>query len=349
MKQPWIKNPWFDGLYVLAPPFVALLVVLALPDRFKTTDEMPVVGWVALVLLVDVAHVYSTLFRTYFDNVRFRRQQTVFILVPIGCYVAGVALHSFNHLLFWRCLAYLAVFHFVRQQYGFMRIYSRTEKAPTWASRLDMIVIYASTIYPIVWWHLTPGRHFNWFVDGDFIQTEFALVKLLTSALYGILLVLYMAKEIWLYIQTRWFNWPRNLLIIGTVLSWYFGIIYFNGDLAFTMLNVVSHGIPYMALIWISSQSEVEAQRKANNSTLLAIARRSWLIFIGMLVLLAYLEEGLWDGFVWREHATVFGWFQALPTVTDKPSLALLVPLLALPQMTHYVLDGFIWRRNHTS
>jgi hypothetical protein len=25
--------------------------------------------------------------------------------------------------------------------------------------------------------------------------------------------------------------------------------------------------------------------------------------------------------------------------------LALLVPLLALPQATHYVLDGWIWRR----
>ncbi|MCC6273443.1 MAG: hypothetical protein IT572_08250 [Deltaproteobacteria bacterium] len=27
-----------------------------------------------------------------------------------------------------------------------------------------------------------------------------------------------------------------------------------------------------------------------------------------------------------------------------NPRLAILVPLLALPQATHYVLDGFIWR-----
>ena len=66
---------------------------------------------------------------------------------------------------------------------------------------------------------------------------------------------------------------------------------------------------------------------------------------LGLIGLLAYLEEGVWDGLVWREHGRVFGWFQSLPTVADPAVLAWLVPLLALPQATHYVLDGFIWRR----
>ncbi|UOR06535.1 hypothetical protein MUN82_05425 [Hymenobacter aerilatus] len=68
-------------------------------------------------------------------------------------------------------------------------------------------------------------------------------------------------------------------------------------------------------------------------------------LFLGVIALLAYAEEGLWDGLVWREHGSVFGWFQQLPAVADPLTLTLLVPLLALPQMTHYVLDGFIWRR----
>lgn len=69
-------------------------------------------------------------------------------------------------------------------------------------------------------------------------------------------------------------------------------------------------------------------------------------MFLGVLGLLAYAEEGLWDGLVWREHASAFGWFQQLPAVENHVWLTLLVPLLALPQATHYVLDGFIWRRN---
>lgn len=345
MKQPWIKNASFDGLYVLAPPFLALLVVYLLPDRFKTTNEMPVAGWVILVLLVDVAHVYSTLFRTYFNKARFQQQRSLFILVPIACYVAGVLVHYTNGLWFWRGLAYLAVFHFVRQQYGLMRIYSRSENVPNWSKWLDTVVIYVATVYPILWWHLTPDRNFNWFIDGDFIQQESVTLKTACTILYLLFLMLYFLKEVWLYSRCRWINWPRNLLIIGTLVSWYFGIIQFNGDLAFTMLNVISHGVPYLALIWIHDRPKKQILNYVAFPNKGLSLRQSWIIIFGLVSILAYLEEGLWDGLVWRDHATVFGLFMSLPKVTDNQVLALLVPLLALPQMTHYVLDGFIWRR----
>ena len=68
------------------------------------------------------------------------------------------------------------------------------------------------------------------------------------------------------------------------------------------------------------------------------------LLFVVFLVVLAYLEEGFWDGFIWREHLHFFLPFSLLPCVNDSAILAILVPLLALPQSTHYVLDGFIWR-----
>lgn len=347
MKQPWIKNARFDGAYLLAPPFVALLIVALLPERFKTTSEMPLAGWVALVLLVDVAHVYSTLFRTYLNRARFQKQRLLFIAIPVVCYLAGVLLHSINGLWFWRCLAYLAAFHFVRQQYGFMRIYSRTENAPNWSAWIDTVVIYAATLYPIVWWHLTPARHFNWFVDGDFIQPELNGLKIGVTSLYWLLLIAYVGKEIWLYSNLNWMNWPRNLLIVGTVVSWYFGIVYFNGDMAFTMLNVLSHGIPYMALIWLNDRPVFD--RKSKKWHYLRSKNYNWLIFFSFISILAYLEEGLWDGLVWREHASVFSWFQILPIVKEPTLLAMVVPLLALPQMTHYVLDGFIWRRKDRS
>jgi uncharacterized membrane protein YgdD (TMEM256/DUF423 family) len=293
-------------------------------------------------LLIDVAHVYSTLFRTYFDPVRFRQQRTLFLGIPLLCYGVGVALYSLEGLWFWRVLAYLAVFHFVRQQYGFLRLYSRAENQPRRFRQLDTIVIYASTLYPLIWWHLTPNRNFNWFVDGDFVQSEldsFGLTKfrLLLTGLYLLLLALYIAKETWHFRTRHQFNIPRNALIAGTGVSWYVGIVWFNGDVAFTMLNVVAHGIPYMALIWVTSRPQ---------TGLWASLLRSYgvVLFLGLLVGLAYLEEGLWDGLVWREHTTVFGAFQHLPTIQPATWLAWLVPLLSLPQSTHYVLDGFIWR-----
>src|SRR5262249_28038326 len=70
------------------------------------------------------------------------------------------------------------------------------------------------------------------------------------------------------------------------------------------------------------------------------VARAGPGAFLGVLWALAYVEELLWDRGVWHERAWLFGhgW--------DVGTLKLvLVPLLAVPQITHYVLDGFVWRR----
>nr|WP_262908041.1 hypothetical protein [Hymenobacter sp. 15J16-1T3B] len=326
----------------MAPPFLALLLVLLLPPAFRSSPQMPVLGWVVLVLFIDVAHVYSTLFRTYLDPVRRLRQRRLYWLVPLGCYAAGVALHHVSGLLFWRVLAYLAVFHFVRQQYGFLRLYARHE--PAARSRwLDTAVIYAATLYPLLYWHLSAPRNFNWFVDGDFVQRDWPAGRAVATVAYAGLLLAYGAKELRQGLTTRRVNLPRNLLVLGTAASWYVGIVLCNGDLAFTLLNVVSHGIPYLALVWASGHEPRPGQRATRRGVW--AGRYGWMLFLGLILVLAYLEEGAWDGLVWREHGGVFGWFQQLPHVVETPLLAWLVPLLALPQATHYVLDGFIWRR----
>jgi hypothetical protein len=50
---------------------------------------------------------------------------------------------------------------------------------------------------------------------------------------------------------------------------------------------------------------------------------------------------------VWNEHQTVFKLFSFLPQVNDQVLLSLIVPLLVVPQATHYVLDGFIWKKKY--
>ncbi len=348
-NQPWIKTAGYDSIFILLPPFVAMLAVLLLPDRFRHSTDMPVFGWVFLVLFVDVAHVYSTLYNTYFDKARFARRKTLFITIPIVCFLVGFILHLFGDIIFWRALAYVAVFHFIRQQYGFMRIYTRQEPKHNLSTVMDTLIIYSATIYPLIYWHCTPGRNFNWFVSHDFITGSSESVKFYAGNIYVLILVGYVLTEFYQLLRTGHFNLPKNVLIAGTAVSWYLGIVWFNGDLAFTMLNVVSHGIPYMALVWFGiSKTGNNGQAKSVRPVWRLSARWYGLfIFLGSLVLLAYLEEGLWDGFVWQEHQGVFSLFQWLPHIDNDILLAVLVPLLSLPQSTHYVLDGFIWRKRY--
>ena len=352
--QPWIHSAALDTTFILLPSLVATFVVLVLRNSFHADASLSIAQWIVLVLLVDVAHVYSTLYRTYFDPAEFQSRRALYVLVPIIAATGGIILYSLGALVFWRALAYLAVFHFIRQQYGFMMIYARQERVSSWSRALDKLAIYSSTLYPLIYWHTHLPRNFNWFVEGDFFTINSSRLCDAAGVVYAFIFAAYVVKEIDLFRRTRKVNIPRNLVLLGTAVSWYVGIVYLNSDLAFTATNVIAHGIPYMALVWAYEQKKTRKDPRAKWS--LPISRSkffSWKlvpVYVGVLALLAYFEEGLWDGFVWREHLAVFPIFNKLPALSDHATLALLVPILALPQSTHYLLDGFIWRlrKEHT-
>lgn len=343
-RQPWIGRPWTDTLFILLPPFLSLLVIALFPGLFQDNGDMPLAGWVVLILLIDVAHVYSTLYRTYFDPSSLGPRRSLLWIIPFAGFMAGVLLYSLDSLLFWRLLAYVAVFHFVRQQYGFMRLYSRKEKVSKLPALIDKLAVYYATLYPLLYWHLSGQRNFNWFVEGDFLFFRADWLLPFATVLHVLLMAAFLVKEVYFFIRHRYFNLPKFAVIAGTAGSWYFGIVHFNGDLAFTLLNVVSHGIPYMALVWLHGKKTHAKPVRENRFLRLVFSRAGLLIFLGIIFLLAFVEEGLWDRMVWQERGALFGGSFIPGLKLNHQFLSLVVPLLALPQITHYILDGFIWK-----
>jgi hypothetical protein len=338
--QPWIFSARFDSAFILAPALIVSLLAILLYEQAQALAETPLWLWVLLIVGVDVAHVYSTLFRSYFNRHELQARPALYTLAPLCAFVGGCMLYSIDALVFWRALAYLAVFHFVRQQYGFMMLYSRGEKnPPAWYKRIDKMAIYGATLFPLLYWH-THTRTFHWFVKGDFWHLPVPLLASAAGGLYILILLVYVYKEYCLWRKGQ-FNLPRNLLLLGTMLSWGIGIVLFDNDLLFTATNVIAHGIPYLALTWGYGRNEAVLNAPWWKPLFRPTAAP---LYIGGLVLFAYLEEGLWDGLLWREHTAVFKAFQNLPFVHTPEILMWLVPLLALPQATHYILDAFLWR-----
>lgn len=345
--QPWLHTPFVDSVFILAPAFIASLLALLFRDTFNRWDEIPPWAWLSLVLCVDVAHVYATLFRTYWHPSGYKKHRTLLLSAPLLVWITGTLLYVTDAMLFWRVLAYLAVFHFIRQQYGFVRLYSRGELQQDFlgipSARIDQFLVYATTLFPVICWHTQLPRRFHWFIDGDFISGTPELIAISSGFVYLVAIFLFVAKEIQQWRTNRRFNWPKSGVIAGTACSWFIGIVAFDNDMAFTLTNVVSHGVPYMALVWIYNQRDRMKQQTEAASSLQTI---SWMpvTFLASLLLLAFVEEGLWDGLVWREHSGIFSLFQSLPAIHQHALLALLVPLLTVPQATHYLLDGFIWK-----
>jgi hypothetical protein len=337
----WIFSLPVDLAVFVLPALVALALVTWLaPERAR--GESPEWVWICSVLLVDVAHVWSTAFITYASPSELRRHAERYWLVPAIGWVAGVLLYGLGGAgLFWRVLAYLAVLHFVRQQYGWMALYrARARDRGRAGAWIDGLAIYAATLYPLLWWHAHLPRRFAWFIDGDFAPGLPQLAADLAGLIYGLSLAAYLARALAQALRGELVPWGKHLLLVATALTWYGGIVATNDDLAFTLTNVLAHGVPYAVLVFSYARFTREpgpASRLLGGSMGGALLR-----FLGCLWLLAFLEELLWDRGLWHERPALFGAgrFEALAELEGW-----LVPVLALPQLCHYVLDALLWRR----
>ncbi|HTN74411.1 MAG TPA: hypothetical protein VL096_04160 [Pirellulaceae bacterium] len=335
---PWLFSAPVDLLAFLGSALLALALLAWGYLHGELNQETPQWTWVGAVLLIDVAHVYATAFRVYFVPRELQRRPWLYLLTPLVAYLLGAALFSESEAWFWRSLAYLAVFHFVRQQYGWVAMYrakaGERDQLGWW---IDSTAIYAATIYPLLYWHAHLPRQFWWFIDHDFATIP-AIIAQLAAPLYWLALATYAMHSCyrgWIY--QRW-NPGKDLVVATTALCWYLGIVACNSDYAFTVTNVIIHGVPYLVLVyWLNVRPEQASHVTPRRST---IWRKAFL-FLATLWFLAYAEELLWDRSLWHERDWLFGSAWEL-----DDAKVWLVPLLAVPQITHYVLDGFIWRRN---
>ncbi|MBA2378726.1 MAG: hypothetical protein H0V76_04030 [Blastocatellia bacterium] len=336
-NDKWLFSRNVDLSVFLGSAVVSLLL-LAVGWRLGILDKAsPEWTWVTAILLIDVAHVWSTSFRVYFDVEEFKRRFWLYALVPAFGYAVGVALYSEGELTFWRALAIVAVFHFVRQQYGWVALYRRKlGETARWTWWVDASAVYLATLYPLAFWMTSLPRNFNWFIEDDFVALP-ELVEDVLFPIYVTALSAYILKSVYLYWTDGFFNIGKDIVVVTTAICWYAGIVLFNSDYAFTVTNVIIHGVPYFALIYFYAK-----MRRETSGRVYRTLSQHWIVFLATLWALAYAEELLWSRGVWHEREWLFGsnWDVAEWKIW-------IVPLLAVPQLTHYILDGFIWRRRN--
>lgn len=330
---PWLFSPSID-LWTFGGSAALSFLLLAIGAWAGVLQsDSPEWTWVTCVLLIDVAHVYATGFRVYFDRTELARRPGLYFGTPAACFAIGWAIYSESPETYWRMLAYLAVFHFVRQQYGWVMLYrAQAGETQRWSRRLDAATIYMATLHPLAVWHANLPRHFRWMIEGDFAALP-EWIPQITRPIWAMLLLTYFSRSLWRGLKSQFWNPGKDLVVATTALCWYVGIVVFNSDYAFTVTNVVIHGIPYFVIVylgWQRSRPAAETQSRW----------RPLILFIGAVWALAFVEELLWDRGVWNDRGHLFGDRWRLPNPGD-----LLVPLLGVPQLTHYVLDGFIWKR----
>ena len=337
-QSKWLFSREIDLSVFLGSAIVSLLLLAVGWQLGILNDDAPDWTWISAVLLIDVAHVWSTSFRVYFDIEEFKRRVWLYTLVPVFGYAVGVALYSEGALVFWKALAIIAVFHFVRQQYGWVALYRAKLKEKSRVSWwIDAAAIYLATVYPLAFWMTSLPRNFNWFVANDFFVLP-RLVEQILFPIYVLALCAYFGKSVYLYFAEGFLNIGKDIIVLTTAVCWYVGIVALDSDYAFTVTNVIIHGVPYFALIYFYAKARRESAGRFYKSV-----SSHWIVFLATLWALAYVEELFWHRGVWHdERSFLFGANWDLETWKMY-----LVPLLAVPQLTHYILDGFVWRRKN--
>lgn len=328
----WLRSREWDLTFLHLPGWVALGLALSVAGK---ADVSPL-AFLILVVGIDVAHVYSTLYRSYLRPSAWRDNRRLLWMLPTLATISCITLHAVSPAWFWTGMAYLAAFHFVRQQAGFSMLYRRQEGLSTrdGDARAERGCVYALTVFPLWWWHVHLPREFAWFLPGDF-QEGLPEWTLLPAGMVALGAVGHHLYRRW---RSRRWSPGRDAWMVLTGATWMGGICLSQGDLAFTLSNVVLHGIAYLALVWHTTQREW-ARTGKGPLWRWWFQPASFALFLAPLLLLAFVEEGVWDRLVWGDHPGLFGEGGG----GGSPDWAL-VPLLAVPQVTHYLLDGYLWR-----
>jgi hypothetical protein len=336
-RGPWIFSRRVDLLVFLGPTVIALALLALGWVGGRLAGELPESLWLACIVFCDVAHVWATAVRTYFDPAERAARGKLLVTAPAMALGFSLALSSLGSRVFWRFLAYSAIVHFIRQPYGWVALYrAKTGETGRLGFLMDALVIHAAPLYPLVFWHTHLPRNYSWFVGGDIFALPAACLPVAEALTFGSL-CLYGVHSAWRWRKGHG-NLGKDIVVATTALTWHLGLVTFNSDYAFTVTNVLPHGIPYFVLVLHYERHALRARQDV--PSLAGALVRSGFLFFLCLGGLALTEECLWDRLVWHDRPWLFGdggdW---------SPWERILVPVLALPQATHYVLDAFLWRR----
>lgn len=335
-RPGWLFGPLPDLSLVLGPLALACVAHFALPQDFGS----PLWAYVLFVVSFDVAHVWATGYLTYFDRAGFASRRRLLLAIPAITFVASLALHLHSNVLFWTAVAYVAIGHFIKQQIGFVMLYKGLARArhPI-DDRLDKAAVWMGALGPLALWHADPGAAFEWFgADETFAirltegQAHAAVAAMVVTQ------VTWVTRQVWLTAKGRSPNVPKVAWVVASWCSWWLGLRVASNFIVATAFINLFHGIPYTALVWWRCSRASDARAAFIRRW---AARSSWIAFYALLVGLALIEETLWERFVWQAYFPDLG----LDLVSiGAVATSAWVALLSLPQITHYVLDGVLWR-----
>ena len=200
-------------------------------------------------------HRYFTFLLVYLDRAEFSRARVLYTLIPILCFVFVGLCYFFRidepeMFAFWYLFNY---FHFVRQKYGILRIYSG--KARWGHKRLDEWTMYL--------WGLA-GFFYLFGSEADvkvmhYLRNllDFTPPILISHILYGLAILVTLAWLIYEFRSTQGVSVPKLLFFASVVFLYGIGPTLSAG--AIYIATSINHASEYIALVALTIKNKVRS------------------------------------------------------------------------------------------
>jgi hypothetical protein len=338
----WLVSRRFDLGMLALPLAAATASLLTLRDEWK--GALPLWAFLLVIVSFDVTHVWATVYVTYLDREVMKKRRALLVLTPLLAFVVAYRVHSHSATLFWTLLAYVAIYHFVQQQWGFVALYkARAGERRRFDYYLDRWTLWAGALGPVLLWHASPKRQFDWFNAGEsFIARVDPALRPEIAAVMATFGVVWLARQAQLLAAGEPLNAGKSAWMVCSWVSWSVGIGLSDHPLVSAAFLNLFHGPQFLGLVWHRGVQRFRSAPEAIAPMLGAVFTRGrWLVFYALVLALAVAEETLWDGVVWRVYLPRVA---SLGPQPEGAALSAWVAALSVPQITHYYLDAWIWR-----
>lgn len=347
-SQPWIHSWYGDSLGFFAIPLVAIfLAVFRLPP-FRYIDAAHIGALITYVLIIDWAHIFAQWHRIYSNPLetsgKWIYPLSYFLLFP----VVGLIFYLGYLAPVESFLVYFVIYHFIKQHYGFIRIYSKIDGVKTkFESVTESALIYLCMWTPVLYWHSEfPKKDFYWLVH--FIKSP--LVKNLFWPALVAYIFCFLAYALAEFKRTKRngiFNWPKNLALLSAAAGW--GLVSVFGEVPvlifFTV--VLTHDVSYIVFVWLIGRRDYKI-RKNQVSWFSFWSIPGFLLFCFSALLLSqiiwaiYIETTMDQN---RSYFIVGTIFNDLPSFKEGYMLNLCTSLFYATQAHHYFIDKYLWKK----
>jgi hypothetical protein len=319
-RDKYIVSPAFDWIFFIGSPLLAVALV-----QFATRffNEAQVAG--AILTYMALGHHVPTFLRAYGDPDEFSRNRFRLTAVPICVIVVIGLLAALNS----RLLALVFIwdqYHFVRQHYGFMRIYdAKNGSTVNTGPNLDLWLCFSLFIYIIAKGDFYSYVYANSLFDAGIVPPTW-LGPLLLDASFAIAATVLLLFVVGMVRRARQGE-PVSLLKIVVTLTtygvWYYAYVVFSNPFLSYGISSLFHCLQYDALAWHYNRRKATALPEAPNTRVFRFVHASRHLWAYVGAILAY---GLFSSFAGNMAPFVV-------FVLNRTTGVL-----------HYYYDSFIWQ-----